>query len=68
MLFKKEKKKDLLKGRKISYLSENIIKCNKGYLTNILNGKKTCSKRLAKDIIDCIGDNEKIEDYFVEQW
>ena len=67
MLFKKEKKKDLLKGRKISYLSENVIKCNKGYLTNILNSKKSCSKRLAKDMIECIGDKEKIENYIIEQ-
>ena len=66
LLFKKEKKKDVLKGRTIRYLSKNnVIACSEVHLCNILKGKTPCSPALAKDIINCIGNDVKIEDYFV---
>ena len=64
-LFKKEKKKSFLKGRTIRYLTRTgIIECSEVHLSNILNGKITCSSLLAKNIAGCVG--EKIEDLFIK--
>jgi len=66
LLFKKEKKKDILQGRTMRYLTNNnIVVCTEVHLSNVLNGKMPCSKLLAKNIVDCVQDG-KIEDYFVE--
>jgi len=63
-LFKKEKRKDLLKGRTIRYLTSNkMVHCSEVHLSNILNGKIPCSYLLAKDIVDCA--DGVLEDYFV---
>lgn len=63
-LFKREKKKDILKGRSIRYLTTTSIACSEVHLGNVLNGKKTCSFWLAKAITECAGNNLNIEDYF----
>jgi hypothetical protein len=67
LLFKKEKKKDVLKGRTIRYLTKsNSVACTEVHLSNILNGKMPCGPALAKDITNCIGSNARIEDYFIK--
>lgn len=62
--FKESEKENLLQGRKISYLADKILFCGYTYLTEILKGKKSCSRRLAKDIVAIAGTDAKIEDYF----
>lgn len=69
MKFKKEKKEDLLQGRTIRYLlsnsnGKNGLECTEIHLYNVLNGKSTCSKYLAKDIVSIARPDKKVEDYF----
>lgn len=65
LIFKKEKKQDVLKGRTIRYLTTSKeIECGEVHLCNVLNGKLPCSPLLAKNIIACIGEDAKIKDYF----
>ena len=65
LMFKKEKKKELLNGRTIRYLTKNNkVACSEVHLSNVLNGKTKCSLVLAKDIVSCV--NGKVEDYFTE--
>ena len=59
--FKKDYKKEYLRGRTIKYVS-NMINISREYLTNILNGKIYCSKIVATKIVT----EEKIEYYFTE--
>lgn len=67
LLFKKEKRRDVLKGRTIRYLTNsNNVACTEVHLSNILNGKIPCGPALAKDIVKCVGQNARIEDYFIK--
>lgn len=67
-LFKKEKKKDILKGRTIRYLvGTGLVECSGVHLSNVLNGKIACSKLLAKNIVEVAQNDAKIEDYFMEK-
>ena len=63
-LFKKEFKNEILQGRTARYVANNIIDVHEFYLSNILNGKMGCSKRLAKDIVRCANKDAQISDYF----
>ena len=65
--FKKEMKKALLKGRKVKYIENNEVIVNEFYLSEVLNGKKCCSRRLATLITRCGDMQSVIEDYFVEE-
>ena len=65
-LFNTEKKQDILKGRTIRYLADNIVACSEVHLGNILRGETTCSYLLAKNITECAEANAKIEDYFTK--
>lgn len=65
--FKEIEKAKVLQGRTITYLAEEKLHITKEYLTQILNGKRGCSIRLANDIVKCICYNAKIEDYFVKK-
>ena len=67
LIFKKEKKQDVLKGRTARYLTKsNKIACCEVHLSNVLNGKIPCSSLLAKNIVECISSNARIEDYFIK--
>ncbi len=61
--FKQEKYDELLNGRKILWLSEEI-----GYsiqmLSYILNNKKDCRKMVAYAIVKALHPESEIEDYF----
>jgi len=63
MKFKIEKKEELLQGRSIKYLSLEL-ECTYVHICNILNGKSSCSKYLARDIVSKMQPNAKVEDYF----
>jgi hypothetical protein len=54
----------VLQGRRMNYLATEILFCSYTYLTEILNGKKGCSRRMAKDIVACVSNDAKIEDFF----
>lgn len=54
----------VLQGRRMNYLAAEILFCSYTYLTEILNGKKSCSRRMAKDIVACVSNDAKIEDFF----
>lgn len=60
--FNKDKKKELLKGRTIRYLAREELHCTDAHLTNILNGKSSCTYSTAKNIVSCVNGN--VEDYF----
>ena len=59
-----ENRDKVLKGRSVRYLAPKLD-ISPNYLGNILNGNITCSKRLAKQILLLIGENELLEDYFI---
>ena len=65
--FKEIEKAQILQGRTIKYLAEKKLDITKEYLTSILNGKRGCSVRLARNIVQCISWNAKIEDYFYKK-
>lgn len=66
-IFKEIEKAKVLQGRTITYLAEEKLHITKEYLTQILNGKRGCSIRLANDITKCISFGAKIEDYFTKK-
>lgn len=65
--FNKEMKEKLLKGRKIKYMAENIFFVSPEYLISVLNGKRGCSIRLAKDIRDNIDREAEIGKFFYKK-
>lgn len=65
--FKEPEKAKVLQGRTITYLAENKLFITKEYLSQILSGKRGCSKLLANNITNCISWNAKIEDYFYKK-
>lgn len=62
--FKKELREQLLKGRTIRFIAHEI-EFSEVHLSNILNGKCTCKKSTAYYVIKMLGENNKIEDYFI---
>ena len=66
-IFKEIEKAKVLQGRTIKYLAEEKLHITKEYLTQILNGKRGCSIRLANDIAKCICWEAKISDYFYKK-
>lgn len=65
--FKETEKAKVLQGRTIKYLADNKLFITHEYLISILNGKRSCSKRLANNICQCISWSAKIEDYFYKK-
>ena len=63
MKFKVEKKEELLQGRSITYIKKGL-ECSRVHLYNVLNGKSSCSKYLARDIVSKLKPDKKVEDYF----
>lgn len=61
--FKVEKYKELLDGRTIEWLSNNI-KYNRVTLSNILNGKIHCKKVVAIAIVKTLDINNNLDDFF----
>ena len=59
-----EKKEDLLNGHKIMYVAEQVG-MSKSYLSNILNGRINCSKKLALAI--CQFKDVELEEFFVKE-
>ena len=66
-VFKKEAREDVLKGRTIRYVAINDLMITEVYLSNILNGIKGCSYRLARDICKYISPEASIEKYFIKR-
>lgn len=64
-IFKKELRDEVLQGRSIRYMSQKLLNITPVYLSNVLNGKIGCSKRLAIQIVNCVTDNENLENYFI---
>ena len=62
-LFKNELKKELLKGRTITYIAD-LIGVTPAYLTAVLNRKKTCSKLVAYVLCKIFDENIEIDDCF----
>lgn len=62
--FNKVERAKVLQGRTIKYLADNKLFITNAYLTSILNGKRSCSQRLANSITNCISQESKITDYF----
>lgn len=65
-VFIETEKAQVLQGRTITYLAEKKVGITKEYLTNILNGKISCSKIVANKITESICHEAKLEDYFKE--
>lgn len=64
--FKVEKKEELLQGRTITYLVKNYLKATIPYITDVLNGKRSCSYEMASMIVKNMSDKE-VEDYFYKR-
>lgn len=64
MKFKKEKKEELLAGRTVKYVAENVTHCTPMYLGRVLNGKDTCSYTMAKILTEIDATNKEINYYF----
>ena len=65
--FKEVEKAKVLQGRTIRYLAKQKLHVSEAYLSQILNGQRGCSIRLASDITNCICLSAKIEDYFIKK-
>ncbi len=65
-IFKKERKKDFLKGTKISYIAEEVG-ITQSFLTQILNGNKHCSKLVAYCIVKFMNNDYEINDFFEKE-
>ena len=65
--FKESEKAKILQGRTIKYLAEKKLHVTREYLTQILNGKRGCSIRLAESITKCFCLEAKFEDYFIKK-
>ena len=65
--FKETEKAKVLQGRTITYLAENKLFVTKEYLSQILSGKRGCSKLLANNITNCISWIAKVDDYFYKK-
>lgn len=61
--FKVEKYKELLDGRSIEWLSNNI-EYNRVTISNILNGKIHCKKVVAIAIVKTLDINKNVNDFF----
>lgn len=64
--FEKDKKEELLKGRTITYIA-NEVGISKEFLTSILNGKRNCSKLVAYSIVKACNSDSEISDYFIQK-
>lgn len=65
--FKEVEKARVLQGRTITYLAEKKLFITTQYLSQILSGKRGCSKLLARNIANCISLSAKLEDYFYKK-
>lgn len=63
-IFKEAERAKVLQGRTVAYLAKEKLHINRCYLSQILNGKRGCSVRLADNIAKCICWDAKISDYF----
>lgn len=61
--FKNILKEQALDGRTITSLASKIGVTN-GFMTSILNAKRSCSKPIAYCITKCLDKNKEIEFYF----
>lgn len=61
--FNKKEKVNILDGRKINYVADKIGVTSQ-FLSQVLNGKRTCSKTVAYCIVKCLCENAEIDDYF----
>jgi len=65
--FDKRRKSTILAGRTITYVSKYILGRQKGYITNILNGRQECSQTMAWWIATKLDQAATSEnDYFTE--
>lgn len=64
--FKTEKKEEILQGRTIKYLAEKILFSTPAYITDVLNGRRSCSYALANHMVRCIN-KEDINEYFYKK-
>ena len=62
-IFKKELKKELLNGMTIRNIA-NTIGVTEGYISQVLNGKKECSKLVAYCLCKIFDSELEIEDCF----
>ena len=65
--FKETEKAKVLQGRTITYLAENKLFITKEYLSQVLSGKRGCSKLLAHNITNCISFSANVNDYFYKK-
>lgn len=63
ILFKKEMKKELLDGRSIRSIAKKSGVCE-AYMSEVLNGKRTCSKKLVKKILDNCNQEKNYSKFF----
>lgn len=63
-IFNKDKRDEILDGRKINYIAEKIG-ITPQFLSQILNGKRTCSKTVAYCVVKCLDNEKEVEDYFL---
>lgn len=56
----------LLEGKAQMYIAKEIGISNI-YLSNIITGKKACSKVVAYAITKCVSNNKKVEDLFIKK-
>lgn len=62
--FKVEKKDDFLQGKKINYVARQVG-MSESYLSNILNGKFKCSRKIA--VSACAVQQVELKEYFNEE-
>ena len=61
-----EKRQILLEGKAQKYIANEIGK-SEIYISQIINGKRLCSKTTAYALTKCISTNKKIDDLFIRK-
>lgn len=64
--FKKEKKDEILQGRTITYVANNFLYRTKSFVSAVLSGKRGCSYKSARDIVNIVGTHLDLNNYFYE--
>lgn len=65
--FNETEKAKLLEGRTITYLATKKLNITIPYLTDVLNGKRSCSHKMAERIVKCLCWEAEVEDYFTRK-
>lgn len=66
MKFKVEKKEELIKGVKETWLAKNVLGISSSFFYSLINGNRNCSYKVAKKLIDYLDNGKDVSYYFTK--